>query len=150
MPEDAASARALVEAAFTGTRYLARMREVLEAALQFDDPEYLALLANAPSGPVALALFGTVAGARHCSRLHALIGDDRAAVAELAGAVAQVCADAGERLAVAELPDDGPFRAAARALAQAGFAREGCMDDFVADGVPLQLLVWRRATPAAP
>lgn len=150
MPDDARPARALLDAAYSGTRYLPRMRELLDAALRFEDPEYLALIAEDSAGPVALAMFGTVAGARQCSKLHALVGNDASAIERLAGAVLAVCSDAGERLVVAEVPDDSPFATAAHALAHAGFAREGRIDHLVADGVALQLLVWRRSPPDAP
>lgn len=150
MPGDAGAARALVMAHFAGTRYLGRLGEVLDAALQFEDPEYLAVVAEEPRGLVGLVMFGTVAGARQCTRLHALVGADPQVVTALAEAVRLVCAEAHERLVVAEVPDDAPFSASAAALRQAGFAPEGWIDDLVADGIALQLLVWRRDTHAAP
>ena len=143
MPEDAASVRALVERALAGTRYLVRTTEQLDAALAFEDPEFLAVLAERDDDIVALALFGAVAGARQCTRFHALVGADGDALDALATGVAQVCADAGERLVVAELPDDALFTAACSALRAAGFREDGRIDDYVADGVGLLLLVWR-------
>jgi hypothetical protein len=41
MPADAGSARELIGNIFRGTAYLERMNEVLESALQFEDPEFL-------------------------------------------------------------------------------------------------------------
>jgi hypothetical protein len=143
MPEDAAPARALVTASLGGTRYLARTLEQLDAALQFEDPEFLAVLAERDDAAVALALFGTVAGARQCSKLHVLAGGDGDALDALAAGVVQLCEDAGERLVVAELPDDAIFAAAYSALRAAGFREEGRVDDYVADGVGLRLMVWR-------
>jgi hypothetical protein len=143
MPEQEAVARALVLAQLASTRYLARTMEQLDAALRFEDPEYLAVLAEHDGDVTALALFGTVAGARQCSKLHALIGSDGEALDALAIGVAELCADAGERLLVAELPDDAILAAAYSALRAAGFAEEGRIDDYVADGVGLRLLVWR-------
>lgn len=142
MPEHEPAVRALVDAELAGTRYHARTVEQLDAALQFEDPEFLAVLALDDDDVVALALFGAVAGASRCTKLHALVGDDDGLDA-LAGAVAQVCQDSGERLAVCELPDDARFAATCTALREAGFAEEGRVDDYVADGVALRLLVWR-------
>jgi hypothetical protein len=143
MPEDEPAARALLDAAFQGTRYLARVREQLDAALQFEDPEYLAVLAERDHALVALAMFGAVSGARQCTKLHVLAGTDPAALVALSDGIAGVCAEAGERLIVAELPDDEPFRAGATALVAAGFGEEGRVEDYVADGVALRLLVRR-------
>jgi hypothetical protein len=145
MPEHDAVARALAQAQLAGTRYLARTLEQLDAALQFEDPEYLAVIAEHDGDVTALALFGTVAGASQCSKLHALVGNDGDALDALAAGVAALCADAGERLLVAELPDDAIFAAAYSALRAGGFAEEGRVDDYVADGVGLRILVWRGA-----
>ena len=150
MPGDADVARALVAAQLRGTRYLARALEVLDAALRFEDPEYLAVVAERRAHILALALFGTVAGARQCTKLHALVGRDDAALTALASGVVQVAADAGERLVVCELADDRCFSPAARALPPAGFGEEGRVDDYVADGVALRLLVWRRPSDVLP
>lgn len=143
MPGHAAAARAVVDASLAGTRYHARTEEQLDAALRFEDPEFLAVLALDVDDVVALALFGAVAGASRCTRLHALVGEDDEALDALAAAVVQVCADSGERLAVCELPDEARFASAHGALAAAGFAEEGRVEDYVADGVALRLLTWR-------
>ena len=142
MPEDERAARTLVTGALAGSRYLARAVEQLDAALRFEDPEYLAVLAERGRDVVALALFGTVAGARQCSKLHLLVGDADA-LEVLAGGIAQLCAESGERLLVCELPDDARFSALSDALAACGFSEEGRVADYVADGVALRLLVWR-------
>lgn len=145
MPGHEEVARTLVTTGLAGTRYLARTLEQLDASLQFEDPEFLAVLAERDGDATALALFGTVAGAGQCSKLHALVGGDGDALDALATGVAVLCADAGERLIVAELPDDAIFAAAYSALRAAGFMEEGRIDDYVADGVGLRLLVWRTA-----
>ena len=142
MPEHERAARALVTDALAGTRYLARTVEQLDAALRFEDPEYLAVVAEDGDDVVALALFGAVAGARACTKLHTLVGDDDA-LEPLASGVAQVCRDSGERLVVCELADDAVFGAAREALLGAGFREEGRVYDYVAEGVALLLLVWR-------
>ena len=130
-------------AAAADTRYLARTQEQLEAAFQFDDPEFMAVLAiDSRDRVLGLALFGAVAGARRCRRLHALLGDD-ASLAALADGVAHLCAESGERLVVGELPDETLFLPALAALERSGFVEEGRVDDFVCDGVALRLMVWR-------
>jgi len=146
MPEDADAARALVVARLAGTRYEARALEQLDVALSFEDPEYLALLAAEPhsSHVVGLALFGAVAGAQRVTKLHVLLGDDAGTMDALASAVRAVAEDSGERMVVAEVPDDAPFRDAPDVLRGNGFHEEGRVADLVADGVGLRLLVWRK------
>lgn len=145
MPDDAGAARAIVVGRLHGTRYESRALEQLEAALSFEDPEYMALLAVDPeSGQlVGLAMFGAVAGAHRVTRLHALLGDEGGACAALALAVRTVAMDSGERMVIAEVPDDPTFRDPAAALRASGFREEGLVDDFLADGVGLRFLAWR-------
>src|SRR5690348_397888 len=145
MPEDADAARAVVVARLGGTRHEARALEQLDVSLTFEDPEYMALLAAEPeSGQLAgLVMFGAVAGAQRVTKLHALVGDDEGTCAALAAAVRTVAAESGERMVVAELPDERVFDDAIAALRESGFHEEGRVDDFVADGVGLRFLVWR-------
>ncbi|HEX5971443.1 MAG TPA: hypothetical protein VFY85_05925 [Gemmatimonadaceae bacterium] len=145
MPEDADAARAVVVARLAGTRYEARTLEQLDAALTFEDPEYMALLAAEPaSGQLGgLVMFGAVAGAQRVTKLHALLGDDEGTCSVLAEVVRTVASESGERMVVAELPDDLAFDDAIAALRASGFHDEGRVDDFVAEGVGLRLLVWR-------
>ena len=145
MPEDADAARALVVARLAGTRFEVRTLEQLDVALSFEDPEYMALLAAEPGTGhlLGLAMFGAVAGAQRVTKLHVLLGDDAGTCASLATAVRAVVADSGERMLVMEVPDGAPFRDAVVALRDSGFAEEGRVDDFVADGVGLRFLVWR-------
>jgi 2-keto-4-pentenoate hydratase len=150
MPEDADAARAAVVDAFRGTRYLARMLEVLDSALRFEDPEFLCLLA-APddSGAIdGLVLFGTVLGARLATKVHAVVAPDPRVQLALLDAVRETCVRSRERLVVCELPHDTPFDVAAVALVASGYREEGRIEDFVRDGVALRLLVWR--PPSAP
>ena len=150
MPEDAGAARAVIVARLGGTRYEARTLEQLDVALTFEDPEYMALLATEPESEqlVGLALFGAVAGAQRVTKLHALLGDDEGTCAALAAAVRALAADADERMVIAEVPEDVVFQDAIAALRESGFAEEGRVDDFVADGLGLRLLVWRAVEPA--
>jgi hypothetical protein len=146
MPEDEGAARSLVRRQFGDTPYLSRLTEQLETALQFEDPEYMALLAldEADDTLLALALFGTVAGARQSVKVHAVIGSDEPAMAALLAGIAQVCEQSGERLAVCELPDDASWTASVGVLLASGYREEGRVPDYVRDGVALRLLVWRR------
>jgi hypothetical protein len=105
----------------------------------------MAVLATRGDSLAAVALFGAVAGAQQCTKLHALFGDDDEALAALAAAIVGVCADAGERLVVAEVPDDAPYEPFTHAIEASGFAECGRVDDYVADGIALRLLV-RRAS----
>jgi hypothetical protein len=143
LPEDAAAARALLSERFAGTRYRARALELLESALQFDDPEFMALLAFGEDGSplVGLVLFGTVAGARSVVKVHGVVSEQLEAAVALLEAVRRASEQSGERMIVCELPDDAPFAVAAEALAAAGYTEEGRVPDFVREGVALRLLV---------
>ena len=145
LPEDAAAAGAVLAEAFRGTPYLARMREVLDSALRFDDPEFLCLLAEpAPGEPATgLVLFGTVLGARLTAKVHVVAGTDPRVMLALLGAVRATCEHSGERLVVCEIPRDTPFDVASVALVATGYREEGRIEDFVRDGVALRVMVWR-------
>ena len=145
MPEDARAARDAVVEHFRGTPYLARLLEVLDDALRFEDPEFLCLLAapcesDPPSG---LALFGTVLGARLVTKVHAVVAPDPRVQLALLDAVRETCIRSGERLVVCELPDDAPFDVSGVALLASGFREEGRIGGYVREGVALRLLVWR-------
>jgi hypothetical protein len=143
MPDDAGAARALLSEQFTRTRYRARALELLESALRFDDPEHMALLAFAEGGKtlVGLTLFGTVAGARSVVKIHGVVARELETAVALIDAVRHASEHSGERMIVAELPDDAPFAVASEALEASGFAEEGRVADFVRDGVALRLFV---------
>jgi hypothetical protein len=143
MPDDAGAARALVSEQFAGTRYRARALELLESALRFDDPEYMALLAFAEGGArlAGLTLFGTVAGARSVVKIHGVLARELETAVALIDAVRLASEHSGERMIVSELPDDAPFAVASEALEASGFAEEGRVPDFVRDGVALRLFV---------
>jgi hypothetical protein len=143
MPDDAGGARALVSGQFAGTRYRVRALELLESALRFDDPEYMALLAFDKAGQqlVGLTLFGTVAGARSVVKIHGVVAREVETAVALIDAVREASEHSGERMIVCELPDDAPFAVASEALTASGFAEEGRVPDFVRDGVALRLFV---------
>lgn len=143
MPEDADAARALLSAQFAGTRYRERALELLDSALQFDDPEYMALLAFSEDAArlLGVVLFGTVTGARGVVKVHAVVAREREPIVALLDAVRQASEHSGERMLVCELPDDAPFAVAAEALEASDYVEEGRVPDFVRDGVALRLLV---------
>jgi hypothetical protein len=116
---------------------------VLNCALQFEDPEYMALLAldSEPARLVGITVFGTVVGAHAVVKLHGVITSDPAAARALVDAVRKASEHSGERMIVCELPDDTPFAAAVAALEANGFTEEGRVPDFVRDGVALRLFV---------
>lgn len=145
MPEDAPTAREAVIDCFRGTPYLARMLEVLDDALKFEDPEFLCLLAapGESDPPAGLVLFGTVLGARLVTKIHAVVAPDPRVQLALLDAVRETCLRSGERLVVCELPHDAPFDVAGVALLASGFREEGRIEHFVREGVALRLLVWR-------
>jgi hypothetical protein len=147
MPEDADSARRLIGDVFRGTPYLERLNEVLDSALQFEDPEFLCLLAAAGEDgpPDGLVLFGTILGARLATKVHAVVSRDPLVQLALVDAVRETCLCSGERLVICELPDDRPFDVSAIALDARGFQEEGRVEDLVRDGVSLRLFVWRPA-----
>jgi hypothetical protein len=152
MPADAEAAQRVIADVFRGSPYLARVIEVLESALHFEDPEYLCLLAapRADAAPEGLVLFGTILGARLATKVHAVVSVDPRVQLALVDAVRETCVRSGERLVICELPHDRPFDVTAVALAARGFHEEGRVEDFVCDGVALRLLVWRPAAEGGP
>ena len=151
MPEDAEAARAVVRVTLRDTRYLGRALEVLDAALAFDDPEFMGLLAlNAAGAVESVAVFGTVAGADRVVKLHGLTGGSADMHAGLLDGLSSACLDAGERMLLCELPDDSLFETLRVALEGADYHLEGRVSDFTADGIDLRLYVWRNdVMPAA-
>lgn len=145
MPEDASAARAVLGDVFRGTPYLGRLEEVLASALQFEDPEFLCLLAESDpdAAPNGLVLFGTVVGARLVVKVHVVASLDPRIMLALLDVVRETCERSGERLVVCEIPRDIPFDVAAVALMASGYREEGCIEDFVRDGIGLRLMVWR-------
>lgn len=152
MPADAESARGLIGDVYRGSAYHDRVIEVLESALQFEDPEFLCLLAAADEvgPPDGLVLFGTILGARLATKVHAVVSRDPRVQLALVDAVRETCLRSGERLVLSELPDDAPFDVSAIALVARGFREEGRVDDLVREGVALRLLVWRPAEEREP
>jgi hypothetical protein len=138
---DAAAARALVAAQFSGTRYAERLSELLDMALASSNHEYEShVAADATTGAVmGFVVFGAVAGASGVCRIHGLVSEDEAVLRSLI-----VAARREQRLAICEVADDAPNRSAMRALAACEFADEGGVPDYFDDGVALRLFVRRQ------
>ncbi len=135
LPEDASAARALIQRQFGGTRYEARLAELLGEVLTGGEEGVVAVERG---DVVALVLFGTVAGARETTRVHVVLGADPALAAKVVDHVAN-----GMRLVVAEVPDDAPFAAMHAALQRAAFSEEGTVAGWIASDVALRLLARR-------
>lgn len=140
LPEDMAAARALLLRQFGGTRYEARMLELLEEVAR--GGEHAAAIASSGDRASALLISVSVAGAVGVERVACLVGDESAMTSALEWMLSRA-AVAGCRLVMVELPDDAPFEVLARALNQCGFRQEARIDDFIADGVGLRFLTCR-------
>lgn len=126
-----ARARDLIESALSGTPYLARTLELLDAATHGDSNESCALWSEHRGEVTAVALVGLVAGATGAGRIHLLLGDDPRLVAR----ACDVLRSLGARFVMAEWPDDGPFVNARARLQQSGFEEEACIPDYYRPGV---------------
>ncbi len=137
VPGDAEPARALVLRQFGGTRYEARLLELLASALVGADDR--GVLALASGSPVGIALYGDVAGTAGTLKIHLVSAVQPGALRVLLAKALRTPA----RLVVAEVPEDDHFAPMDAILAAAGFRVDGRVDDWVADGVGMRLLSLR-------
>lgn len=145
MPEQREAVHALVRRHFGATRYLARMEELVDAALAGSDAEHTGIVTLGDDGvPDGLSVFGPLVGAR-CVTLRALMGDDDASLRALSARVRESCIEVRLAMIVCELPDDPAFHAAARVLEDDGYIEEGRVVDFFADGLAMRVFVWKGA-----
>ena len=126
-----ARARDLVESALRGTPYLGRALELLDIAERRSSDESCAIWSEHDGAVTSLALLGLVAGARGAGRIHLLLGDDPHLVARSCDVLRAM----GARFAIAEWPDDAPFREPLRRLREEGFAQEARIPDYFRSGV---------------
>ena len=126
-----ARARDLIESALSGTPYLARTLELLDAATHGDSNESCALWSEHGGEVTAVALVGLVAGAHGAGRIHLLLGDDPHLVAR----ACDVLRTLGARFMMAEWPDDGPFVTARALLLQFGFQEAARIPDYYRPGI---------------
>ena len=126
-----ARARDLIESKLHGTPYLTRALELLDLAEHRSSDEACAIWSEREGAVASLALVGLVAGARGAGRIHLLLGDDPHLVAR----ACDVLRAMGARFAIAEWPDDTPFREPLRRLREEGFAQEARIPDYFRAGV---------------
>jgi L-amino acid N-acyltransferase YncA len=145
--DDYVGARVLLMGALGVTPYVDRAIEILEFAERGHDEEHRALVIARDGTVAALALFGTIAGARGVSKVHVILlapsvtPDDVGG--RIIGAVLEEARANAMRLLIAELPDDPVMGQMRALLASNGFEEEARVSDYFRDGVALTLL--RRA-----
>jgi hypothetical protein len=123
-------------------RGLSRGLEMLDTALIGRDAECVGLVAfDAQARCVGLLLHGVVAGATGVSRIHTVVGASHGASLSL---VQSMLARVHARMVIWEIERGAHGSTCVDALAAVGFLREGAVPDFFADGVPLDIMVWRR------
>ncbi len=141
LPEDAAAARVLLLQQFGGTRYEARMLQLL--ALAGNDGEHEGAVVVDGDGTIcAVIVFGPVAGASGVERIDCLAGNELALDGALGWALSSARRKAA-RLVIAELPASSEFDAFAHILSMASFREESCIAEFVRAGIGLRLFRMR-------
>jgi hypothetical protein len=138
---DGAAARALVHAAYDGTRYLARTLELLDLALSGRDLESVGVVSTTDGVVDAVLLHGSLAGAMAVQRLHVLLG--RVAVTG-PFLIDVLCRETGWRMIVCELAEESCHATTASVLAARGFTREASVAAYFDDDTDLVLYVLRR------
>jgi hypothetical protein len=140
---DGVAVRALVDEDLAGTPY----GEVLSyfLGLMHGNPtESRAIVAEHRGECVGFALFGEVAGAVGTGRIHFVGTKMRAALDTCGAALCQAAVDEmtarGDRLIIAELPDDPGLAGKHALLSRCGFAVVARVRDYFRDGVDLVLL----------
>ena len=122
--------------------------EVVDYFLQlaFDGraDESRAIVAERAGEVVGLALFGEVAGAAGTGRMHLITVTASARLATVGGGLCNAAVadmvSRGDRLIVAEVPDDPILTSGRGLLARSGFAASGRVADYYRDGVDLVIL----------
>ena len=142
---DAAESRMLVQRVLSGSRHASRALELLDMASTGADAECMALvLADGDQSPLTgVVMCGLVAGAGGVMKVHAIVGVDAADIVMLVDGLLLQPHVRAARMIVCEIADDESCAEATAALLARAFMREGCVEDFFADGVNLDLLVRR-------
>ena len=131
---------------FAARPYLDRVIEVLESALQFEDPEFLCLLAGrgrgrtCRTGSCCSAPSSARGWPRRCTQSCPAIPS--CSSRSWTPCARPACAPANDSSS-ASCRTIAPFDVSAIALVARGFREEGRVDDLVREGVALRLLVWR-------
>jgi hypothetical protein len=143
-PDDHVAARVLLMGALGVTPYIDRAMEVLQLAERGHDQEHRALVIARDGTVAALALFGAVAGAIGVSKLHTAVVAPSVSIADvgrrIVTAVVEGARRDGDRLVVAEIPDDPAMGRVRALLSSVGFVEEARVPDFCREGVALTLL----------
>jgi hypothetical protein len=140
---DGAAARALVHSVYARSRYVARTLELLDQALDGNDPECVGMVLATVDAVDAMILHGSIAGASAVRKIHTLVGRDVETLASLVDALRR---SETWRMIVCELPEDDCHAIPAEALAQREFTREGSVRAFFDEQTDLALYVSRRGT----
>ena len=142
---DAASARAVVRTRFGETQYCARILEQLDVALTRRNPEYAGLVVadSVRSNVLGVLLFGPLSGTSGVVKIHALAGAEVELMMALLDSLLAASAERADRTFVCEIADDVPYVSVSGALTGRAFTREGRIEDYVRDGIALDILVWR-------
>lgn len=143
-PDDHVPARVLLMAALGVTPYIDRALEVLQLAERGHDEEHRALVIARDGTAAGLALFGAVAGAAGVRKLHTVVVAPSVSFSDVgARMIAAIVGESrrrGDRLLVAELPDDAVMGQTRALLSATGFLEEGRVPGYFRDGVALTLL----------
>ena len=150
-PLDVPAARALAHAVLDTLPRSEPFRVAVDTALGHEGDEHRAIIANTQRGLIGLIVFGETAGAHGAGRISfvAVERDARRRGVGLA-LIEAACADLrgrGARFVAIELTDDPALQAGHALASRAAFRREGHVDDYVSEGVGLELL--RRDLAAA-
>ena len=143
-PADAEAVRTLVLAGIGSSPYAASASSAIETAIAASDPDARATVAVKRDQPIALVLFGAIAGAVGSGRVQLVItaSDHRrrgVATRLVETAVSRMTAD-GARTVFVELPDDPDLAPAKHLLLRCGFHIGATVADYFRDGVGLSIL----------
>jgi ribosomal protein S18 acetylase RimI-like enzyme len=136
--------RALVEQEAAGTPYMEVVDYFLRLAFDGRADESRVIVADRAGEVVGLALFGEVAGTAGTGRMHLITVTASARLAAVGGGLCDAAmadmVSRGDRLIVAEVPDDPILTSGRGLLARSGFAESGRVADYYRDGVDLVIL----------
>jgi ribosomal protein S18 acetylase RimI-like enzyme len=136
--------RALAEQEAAGTPYMEVVDYFLRLAFDGRADESRAIVAERAGEVVGLALFGEVAGTVATGRMHLITVTASARLAAVGGGLCDAAVadmvSCGDRLIVAEAPDDAILTSGRALLARCGFRESGRVADYYRDGVDLVIL----------
>ena len=141
---DARVVRLLVTHEVSGTPYTAIVEYFLGLALEGRSEESRGLVAEHDTDVIGVVLFGEVAGSVGTGRIHFVTVSASARLNAIGSALCDAAvadlAASGNRLAVAEVPDDRRLTSGIALLARCGFREVGRVADYYRDGTDLVIL----------